>query len=77
VRLFVTKARFGLIPNLIGSNAKVARSLLAEQGLRARIRRAAGPPGTVLRQSPEPGIAAARGQRVTMVVGRARAKANR
>jgi penicillin-binding protein 1A len=77
VRLFVTKARFGLIPNLVGSNATAARSLLAEQGLRARIRRATGPPGTVLRQSPEPGIAAAPRQRVTMVVGHVRAKATR
>ncbi|MBM3678686.1 MAG: PBP1A family penicillin-binding protein, partial [Actinobacteria bacterium] len=72
VRLLVTKARYGLVPNVIGSHVDDARSTARLQRLRLRIRYAPGTAGTVVSQSPDAVVAAAPGMRLTIVVGRGR-----
>jgi len=74
VRLFVTRPdpRYGLLPNLVGSSATVARARLRTLKAKTKIRYAKGPAGAVLEQTPQPGVAAGRGLKVTLVVGRAR-----
>jgi penicillin-binding protein 1A len=69
VTLVVTKARFGLLPNFVGSSlADVQR-----EAKRLKVRLVAttrpGREGTVLRQVPEPGVAVGRRMRVSLVVG--------
>jgi penicillin-binding protein 1A len=71
VRLVVSKARYGLVPNLVGSSLEDAKAQIATQDLRLRLRYADGPPGTVLRQRPDAGVAAAPELPITLVVGRA------
>ncbi len=73
VRLYVTRPdpRYGLIPNLVGSSATAARGRLKALEAKIRLRYAPGAPGSVLEQMPEPGVAAGKGLRVTLVVGRA------
>jgi membrane peptidoglycan carboxypeptidase len=73
VRLYVTRPdpRYGLLPNLVGSSATAARARLRTLRAKTRIRYAKGPPGSVLAQTPDPGVAAGRGLKVTLVVGRA------
>ncbi|RDI75291.1 penicillin-binding protein, 1A family [Gaiella occulta] len=75
VRLYVTRPdpRYGLLPNLVGSSVKAARERLRRLQARPRIAFAAGPAGIVLEQSPEPGVAAGPGLRVTLVVAPATA----
>jgi penicillin-binding protein 1A len=70
VRLWVSAAQDGLVPNLVGSSLPDARQRSSKLGLRLRVRYDDGPPGTVLEQSLEPGLAARRGQAITLVVGR-------
>ena len=70
VRLFVTLARDGLVPNLVGSSLPDARRRTQKLGLAVRVRYTAGrPSGTVIRQSLEPGVAARRGLPITLLVG--------
>jgi penicillin-binding protein 1A len=69
VRLFVTKAQHGLVPNLVGSSLADAQERLASLELQARVAYAKGKAGTVIRQSPEAGVAAAPGLKVRVVVG--------
>ena len=73
VRLYVTRPdpRYGLLPNLVGSSVAVARSRLRTLKARTAITYDKGPAGSVLEQTPEPGVAAGRGLKVTLVVGRA------
>jgi penicillin-binding protein 1A len=71
VRLWVSAAQEGLVPNLVGSSLPDARQRSRKLGLRLRVRYDDGPSGTVLEQSLEPGLAARRGQPITLVVGRA------
>ena len=73
VRLYVTRPdpRYGLVPNLIGSSATAARARLRTIKAKTRLRYAKGAAGSVLDQSPQPGVAAGRGLKVTLVVGRA------
>ena len=75
VRLFVTRPdpRYGLLPNLVGSSATAARARLRTLKARTKIRYAKGPAGSVLEQTPQPGVAAGRGLKVTLVVGRCEA----
>jgi hypothetical protein len=69
VTLVVTKARHGLVPNFVGSSLQDVGRELKRLKLRPRIVTAPGrPAGTVLRQSPEPGVAAAPGLTVSLVV---------
>jgi penicillin-binding protein 1A len=69
VRLTVTKARHGLIPNFVGSTLVDVSREVKRMRLRPRIVPAPGPEGMVLRQTPKPGVTAAPGLRITLVVG--------
>ena len=70
VRLFVTLARDGLVPNLVGSSLPDARQLTKKLRLAVRVRyTGGGPSGTVLRQSLEPGVAVRPGLPITLLVG--------
>ena len=70
VRLFVSLAQDGLVPNLVGSSLPDARKRTRKLQLAVRVRYAAGgPSGTVLRQSLEPGIAVRPGLPITLLVG--------
>ena len=75
VRLYVTRPdpRFGLVPNLVGSSSTEAKRRLAAIKARTTITYEEGPEGSVLEQTPEPGVAAGRGLKVKLVVGRAKA----
>jgi penicillin-binding protein 1A len=70
VRLTVTKARYGLVPNLVGSSLADARAQLTARRLKMRLSWAQGPAGTVLEQRPRPGVAAEPGLPITLVVAR-------
>jgi penicillin-binding protein 1A len=69
VRLVVTKARYGLLPNFVGSSAEDVNRELERLELRTNAVTAPGPRGIVLRQSPRPGVAVAPGFKVRLVVG--------
>jgi penicillin-binding protein 1A len=69
VLLWVSKARFGLVPNFVGSSLAETSEAVERLKLDARVVTAPGPMATVLRQQPEPGVAAAPGMRVRLVVG--------
>lgn len=73
VRVWVTRPdpRYGLVPNLIGSSLLDAREQLKKVEITPTVTYAAGLPGTVIRQKPEAGVAAAPGLAITLVVGRA------
>jgi len=70
VTLVVTKARYGLIPDLVGSSLAEAQSQLKKLELRTRITYGTGASGTILRQSLQPGVAAAPGLPIRLVVAR-------
>jgi membrane peptidoglycan carboxypeptidase len=70
VKLFVTHARDGLVPNLVGSSEADARTLLRKLRLESKITYEDGPSGVVLEQSLQPGVAAEPGLRMKLVVGR-------
>ena len=70
VVLFVTKARDGVIPDVVGTSLDEARKRLAQLRLDPAIRYGDGPPGTVVAQQPSPGVAAAPGLKVELVVAR-------
>ena len=70
VRLFVSKAEHGLVPNLVGSSLGAARQQLRKLSLRPLVKYAEGPKGTVLEQSLPPGVAVQPGLEVRLVVGR-------
>ena len=69
VLVVVSKARHGLLPNFVGSSLEDVQREAARQKLRARVVIAPGKAGTILRQSPRPGVAVAPGLRVRLVVG--------
>ncbi len=73
VRLYVSRPdpRYGLLPNLVGSSSAAARARLRTLKVKTKIRYAKGSAGAVLDQTPQPGVAAGRGLKVTLVVGRA------
>jgi membrane peptidoglycan carboxypeptidase len=77
VRLYVTRPdpRYGLLPNLVGSSLATARSRLRSLRARTAITYEKGPAGSVLEQKPEPGVAAGRGLKVTLIVGRGKQSA--
>jgi membrane peptidoglycan carboxypeptidase len=72
VRLYVTRPdpRYGLLPNLVGSSVNAAQARLRRIKAKTTIRYDNGPAGSVLEQSPEPGVAAGRGLKVALIVGR-------
>ena len=73
--LVVSKATQGVIPNLVGRDVDDARLRLKRLKLEPKIIWGDGDPGTVLRQKPRPGLAAAPGVTVELVVARPRATA--
>ncbi|MBW3593809.1 MAG: PASTA domain-containing protein, partial [Actinobacteria bacterium] len=71
VRIVVPKATQGVIPNVRGLPVAKARARLASRRLVAVVDAAThGRPGVVVTQSPRGGLAAARGMKVSLVVGR-------
>jgi hypothetical protein len=69
VTIWVSKARFGLLPNFVGSSLEDVQREVARLKLRARVVTAPGHKDTVLRQTPRPGVAVAPGLRIKLVVG--------
>ncbi len=69
VLLVVSRPRYGLVPNFVGSSLKDVGKELQRLKLRYRIATGSGPVAVVLRQSPRPGVAAAPGMTVNLVVG--------
>jgi penicillin-binding protein 1A len=70
VRIWVSAAQNGLVPNLVGSSLPDARARSRKLKLALRVRYGDGPSGTVLEQSLEPGIAVRPGLPLTLLVGR-------
>ncbi len=70
VRIWVSAAQDGLVPNLVGSSLPDARERSRKLKLSVRVHYGEGPSGTVLQQSLEPGIAARPGLPLTLLVGR-------
>ena len=73
--LIVTKATQGVIPNLVGRDIADARLRLKRLKLQPHITWVSGPSGIVVEQKTLPGLAAAPGVRVDLVVARSRATA--
>jgi len=69
VTIWVSKAEFGLLPNLVGSSLGDVQREARRLKVRLVAKTAPGRVGTVLRQVPEPGVAVAPGMRVRLVVG--------
>jgi len=70
VILIVTKPLHGVIPNLVGRSLDDARVRLERLELEPEIRWAKGAAGIVLEQRPRPGLAAAPGIKIRLVVAR-------
>jgi penicillin-binding protein 1A len=70
VRLWVSAARDGLVPNLVGSSLPDALARSKKLKLALRVRYSDGPAGTVVQQSLEPGLASRPGLPITLLVGR-------
>jgi penicillin-binding protein 1A len=69
VQLWVSKARYGLLPNFVGSSLKDVGQASQRLKLRYEVSTAPGSVGVVLEQSPRAGLAAAPRLRVRLVVG--------
>ena len=69
VTVVVSKARYGLLPNFVGSSLEDVNRELQRLELRAKVVPAPGITGTVLRQSLKPGVAVAPGLTIRLVVG--------
>jgi penicillin-binding protein 1A len=68
--LVVTKPLHGVIPNVVGKSADEARLKLERLRLRPEITWVDGQPAAVIKQTPKPGLAAAPGVKVELVVSR-------
>jgi beta-lactam-binding protein with PASTA domain len=69
VTLVVAKARFGVLPNFVGSSLADVQREAKRLKIRLVARTRSGREGTVLRQAPEPGVAIGPRMRVRLVVG--------
>jgi hypothetical protein len=69
VQLWVSKARYGLLPNFVGSSLEDVGQASQRLKLRYEVSTAPGSVGMVLEQSPRAGLAAAPRLRVRLVVG--------
>jgi penicillin-binding protein 1A len=69
VKLWVSKAAHGLVPNFVGSSLADASREVRRLKLRVRVVDAPGPTGMVLKQTPRAGVTAAPKLRVRLVVG--------
>jgi penicillin-binding protein 1A len=79
VRLVLAKPLHGVVPNLLGLRVATARRRLTPLRARVVVRKGArgeGLAGHIVAQAPRPGVAAAPGMRVTLVVGRAGKRAS-
>jgi penicillin-binding protein 1A len=70
VTLFVTKAQYGLVPDLVGSSYADALVQLDKLKLRPVVTYGAGQRGTIVRQSLAPGTAVLPGLRINLVVAK-------
>ncbi len=70
VTLVLAKPLHGTVPRVVGLSLRDARSRLAKRRLQPRVRFGAGKAGRVLSQEPLPGVAAAPGMTVQLVVAR-------
>jgi penicillin-binding protein 1A len=70
VTLVLAKPLHGRVPRVVGLSLQEARTRLARLHLRPAVRFGAGKPGHVLSQQPLPGVAAAPGMTVRLVVAR-------
>jgi penicillin-binding protein 1A len=77
VLLWVSRARYGQMPNFAGSALADVGSELKRLKLRYHIVTRSGPTAVVLRQSPRPGVAVAPGVMVNLVVGDGSRKVSR
>ena len=68
--LVVSKATHGVIPNLVGTTLDKSLLELRKLKLQPHITLRDGKPGTVLKQKPAPGLAAAPGLKIELVVAR-------
>jgi beta-lactam-binding protein with PASTA domain len=69
VQLWVSKAQYGQLANLVGSSVVDVNRELKRLRLRAKAVTAPGRAGIVLRQYPRPGVAVRPGLTVRLVVG--------
>ena len=69
VQLWVSKARYGQIPNFVGSSLQDVGRELKRLKLRYEATATSGPAGVVMRQSPRAGVAAGPRIKVRLVVG--------
>ena len=69
VTIWVSKAEHGMLPNFVGSSVADVQREAKRLKVRLQAKTAPGRAGAVLRQSPNPGVAIARGMRVKLVVG--------
>jgi penicillin-binding protein 1A len=69
VRLWVSKAEHGLVPNFVGSTLADASREVKRLKLRVRVVGAPGPSGMVLEQAPRAGVTSAPKLRMRLVVG--------
>ena len=76
VRLKVTVARHGLVPNFVGSSLAGATREVRRLRLRAQVVSGSGPRGVIFRQSREAGVAATPGLKIRLVVGDGSRRAN-
>ncbi len=76
VRIWVTTAHHGLVPNFVGSNLTGANREIRKLRLKPRLLPAAGQRGVILSQSREAGVAAAPGLTISLRVGDGSQKAN-
>ena len=77
VLLWVSRARYGMMPNFIGSGLADVGSELKRLKLDYHIITHSGPTAVVLRQTPRPGVAVAPGMKVSLVVGDGSRRATR
>ena len=68
--LVVSKATHGVIPKLVGTKLEKALLKVRKLKLQPQITYGTGKPGTVLQQKPAPGLAAAPGLKIELVVAR-------
>ena len=69
VRLWVSKAEHGLVPNFVGSSLADTSREVKRLKLRPRVVSAPGPMGVVIEQTPRAGLTAAPKMRIRLVVG--------
>ncbi|MBA2385199.1 MAG: PBP1A family penicillin-binding protein [Actinobacteria bacterium] len=72
--LVVSKPTHGVIPDLVGTRLAKALLKLRKLKLEPHVTWSAGKPGTVLKQKPAPGLAAAPGLKVELVAARGAAR---